>query len=241
MTTETERRTIMAAKLSRKIVKIDEEKCNGCGLCVPSCEEGAIEIVDGVARLVADNLCDGLGNCLGVCPEDAITIEERPADPYEEQEKLPCGCPGTMTRKLEPYAESSQAAAPSRLGNWPVQIRLLPEQGDIWDKAHVLVSADCVAHAVGGFHERLLAGRTLAVGCPKLDDIEFYTEKLTRIFASNEIESVTVARMEVPCCAGIVAAVRTAVENSGKIIPIREVTVGIEGDIMSERLERKEE
>jgi NAD-dependent dihydropyrimidine dehydrogenase PreA subunit len=271
---------------TRKIVKIDPDKCDGCGACVPNCAEGAIRIIDGKARLVADNLCDGLGNCLGKCPRDAITIEERPAAEFDEQavhaetqrggslgsscgagillaaaSGTPApqaethsphfgGCPGRMMRTLQPKAATAAApgaapvagaagahaaaAAPvSRLGHWPVQLTLLPMAGAIWQDADVLIAADCVAFAMPDFHERLLAGRSLAVGCPKLDDVAAYTEKLTAIFAANRVRSVTVAHMEVPCCWGIVQAVQTALERSGRTdIAYAEVTVGVDGKIM---------
>jgi ferredoxin len=238
----------------RKIVKIDPDKCDGCGACVPNCAEGAIRIIDGKARLVADNLCDGLGNCLGTCPRDAITIEQRPAAEFDEHAVAdrPAGhgpgphfggCPGRMMRVLQPKpataaapgaVPAAPAAAPaSRLGHWPVQLTLLPTAGAIWHDADVLIAADCVAFAMPDFHERLLAGRSLAVGCPKLDDVAAYTEKLTAIFAANRVRSVTVAHMEVPCCWGIVQAVQTALERSGRTdIVFAEVTVGVDGKIM---------
>ncbi len=255
----------------RQIVKIDEDKCNGCGVCIPSCAEGAIQIIDGKARLVADNLCDGIGNCLGECPQDAITIEERPADEFDEQavevhlhneklasneqtadaddandEKLPCGCPGTMMRKLSPSpspdtpcscpGEQADTNRPSQLAQFPIQLSLLPTSGAMWDDADVLVAADCVGFVLPDFHEKLLGSgeKTLAVGCPKLDNISEYVEKLTTIFANNNIKSVTVAHMEVPCCTGIVVAVRQAMENSGKNIPTRDILVGINGKILKE-------
>ncbi|MCK5113564.1 MAG: 4Fe-4S binding protein [Phycisphaerae bacterium] len=256
----------------RKIVKIDEDKCNGCGLCVPSCAEGAIQIIDGKARLVADNLCDGIGNCLGECPQDAITIEQRPADEFNERavetfkaklnsnekakpspdtatdKKLPCGCPGTMMRKLSPAAaEKSACSCPgekptvtstrqSLMSRFPIQLSLLPTAGDMWTDADVVIAADCAGFAMPDFHEQLLTGgdKTLAVGCPKLDDISEYVEKLTTIFANNNIRSITVARMEVPCCNGIVVAVQKALEVSGKQIPLRDVCVGINGKILKD-------
>jgi len=240
-------------KVTRKIVRIDPDKCDGCGLCVPDCAEGAIQIVDGKARLVAENLCDGLGNCLGACPKGAITIEQRPADGFSEQavaehlaaEKLPCGCPGTMVRKLNSgssAAASSQpgtckgASRPSRLEHWPVQLALLPVGGEIWHDADVLIAADCVGSAMPDFHERLLAGRTLAIACPKLDDVQSYIEKLTSIFANNRIRSLTVAHMEVPCCGGIVTAVREALKRSGRTdIPLLELKIGMDGSVVEER------
>ena len=244
----------------RKIVKIDEDKCDGCGQCVPSCAEGAIEIIDGKARLVGEGLCDGLGACLGECPQGAITIEERPAEFDEDAvqarnaaRRQPAhgpahqGCPGGMLRKLNAGAAPSPGACPSeaggtahrpsRLGHWPVQLMLLPEQGPIWDAAAVLLAADCVAFAAPDFHEHLLAGKTLAVACPKLDDAALYVEKLTRIFASNDIASITIAHMDVPCCSGlerIVAAARQAAAKTD--IPVREVIVTVDGRIQIESL-----
>ena len=248
------------AKPARKIVIIDEDKCDGCGLCVPDCAEGAIQIIDGKARLVAENLCDGLGNCLGACPNDAITIGERPADEFDEAavqihlgqraadkpDELPCGCPGTMMRKLKPAAAPDDppqsgvcedVSRPSRLGNWPLQLALLPPGGDIWQDADVLISADCVGFALPDFHERLLAGdkKALVIACPKLDDIGPYVDKLASIFANNTIRSLTVVHMEVPCCIGIVTMVKEAMQRSGRTdIPLRDVTVGINGSIMDE-------
>ena len=248
-------------KRTRKIVRIDEDKCDGCGLCVPDCAEGAIQIINGKARLVAENLCDGLGNCLGACPNDAITIEERPAEELDEAavrthlqqrtadkpDELPCGCPGTMMRKLNPAAALSSSAQssscdgasrPSRLSHWPVQLTLLPVGGGIWQDADVLIAADCVGFAMPDFHERLLAGdkKTLVIACPKLDDVEPYVDKLASVFANNTIQSVTVAHMEVPCCSGIVAVVKEAMERSGRTdIRLRDVTVGVGGSIVNER------
>lgn len=224
-------------KHMRNIVRIDEDKCDGCGLCVPDCAEGAIQIIDGKARLVAEDLCDGLGNCLGACPNDAITIVEREAD------KLPCGCPGTMMQELNPASarQSGTCEGPSRasrLGHWPVQLSLLPVGGDIWQDADVLIAADCVGFAMPDFHDRLLAGdrKTLVIACPKLDDVQPYIGKLASIFANSTIRSLTVAHMEVPCCGGIVALVREALQRSGRRdFPLRLVTVGINGSIVNER------
>ena len=254
----------MTTKTSmRKIVRIDEDKCNGCGECVPSCAEGAIQIIDGKARLVGDNLCDGLGNCLGTCPMDAITIEERPAAAFDEvavekhleqdtidkkpeanrtekdyaAPELPCGCPGTMARELAPQSAAAEPghAAPSRLGQWPVQLSLLPAGGKFWQGADVLIAADCVDYAMGDFHDRLLAGKTLAVACPKLDDTAPYVEKLAAVFADNDIASLTVARMEVPCCMGIVAGVRQALQQAGKEgLAMKEIIVSVDGQILQE-------
>jgi len=255
-------------KRTRKIVRIDEEKCDGCGLCVPRCAEGAIQVIDGKARLVAENLCDGLGDCLGTCPNGAITIEERPAEEFDRQAvaartrglrvgrsaapeispsrerggDLPCGCPGAITRTLsyqKRLAPSSQGGTgqgdtrPSRLGHWPVQLTLLPAAGSIWQDADVLIAADCVGFAMSDFHERLLTGRTLAVACPKLDDAEAYVEKLAAIFAHNPIRSITVARMEVPCCGGLEQIVRAALEKARATIPLTVVIVGAAGETLA--------
>lgn len=261
----------MTVKRMRKIVRIDEERCDGCGLCVPSCAEGAIRIINGKARLVADNLCDGLGACLGHCPQDAITVEERPADEFDHaaveqmQRSQPvavalpvaspapppmptpsghAGCPGAMLRQLrrQPARDDAskppaQGEQPSRLTHWPVQLSLVPTAGPIWQDADVLICADCVPFALAGFHDRLLttlAGspRTVAIACPKLDDVQAHAQKLATIFASNQIRSITVARMEVPCCGGIVRAVQAALQMSGRgDIPVSEVTVNIDGTI----------
>ncbi|MCP4379576.1 MAG: 4Fe-4S ferredoxin [bacterium] len=234
----------------RKIVRIDEDKCDGCGLCVPDCAEGAIQIIDGKAKLLADNLCDGLGNCLGVCPRDAIAIEERQADDFDEvavraaQEAVaekpaetPCGCPGAMARSLPPQTAPCEQAETraSQLSHWPVQLTLVPPSGAMWDDADVLISADCVAFAMADFHERLLSGKVVVIACPKLDDVGPYIDKLTRIFADNSIRSVTVAHMEVPCCTGIVMLTQAAMEKSGRTdIPFADITVGIDGTIHSD-------
>lgn len=243
---------MISTRQTRKIVRIDEDKCDGCGVCVPDCAEGAIQLIDGKARLLADNLCDGLGNCLGACPQDAITIEERPADDFDEavvkvhleklaeeqSEPMPCGCPGTMMRKLQAAAAEQDAEAPtgprqSRLGQWPVQLTLLPVTGPIWQDAEVLLAADCVGFAMPDVHERLLGGKTLAVACPKLDDAGAYVQKLATIFASNSIKSIAIARMEVPCCGGLEQIVQAALEGAGVTIPVNVVIVSAEGKIMT--------
>ena len=244
----------------RKIVEIDEDKCNGCGLCVPSCAEGAITMVDGKARLAADNLCDGLGACLGDCPQDAIRIIDREADEFDEaaveqhlQETQPenaaataphdrhhhaagGGCPGSrvMSFAAEPAQDAGTAPGErqtSELRQWPVQLHLVPVTAPYFQNADLLVAADCAPFAYGGFHRDFLAGKALVIGCPKLDDLNIYQQKLTEIFRSSTIKSVTVVRMEVPCCCGIVAVTRKALADSGKDIPFSEVTVGIQGDI----------
>jgi NAD-dependent dihydropyrimidine dehydrogenase PreA subunit len=244
------------ASTTRKIVRIDEDKCNGCGQCVPSCAEGAIRIIDGKARLIADNLCDGLGNCLGTCPQDAIHIEERPADAFDaeagarQQPEAPASrptgaCPGSLLRRLSGAApaEARSDTAPagdtdapqSRLGHWPVQLALLPLAGPIWADTDVLLAADCVAAAMPDFHPRLVAGRTLAIACPKLDDSGAHEAKLAAVFAQNPIRSVTVARMEVPCCGGLTALVRAALRTAGRSdLTLHEITIGVDGRVMGE-------
>jgi Fe-S-cluster-containing hydrogenase component 2 len=252
----------MSLNPMRAIVKIDEEKCDGCGACVPSCAEGAIKIIDGKARLVADNLCDGLGNCLGTCPRGAITIEHRAADAFDEEvmhvhlshaahaahaaraveaPAAACGCPGAALRNLRPVATTrahEETAAASQLGHWPVQLHLLPVEGQVWQDADVLIAADCVGFAMPDFHGRLLAGKTLAVGCPKLDDVAAYVAKLAQVFVRNPVRSVTVAHMEVPCCTGIVAAVRQALAQAGRTdLRLRDITVGVDGRVVGTYVE----
>ncbi len=233
----------------RQIVRIDEEKCNGCGLCVPACEEGAIQIIDGKARLVEERLCDGLGNCLGECPQGAITIEYREAEAFDEaavEEHLArskaavssgCGggCPGSAALSLAAEDEDGEVAAvpqPSRLQNWPVQLTLVPVHAPWLDGADLLISADCVPYALGSFHSELLAGKQVITLCPKLDDVQPYLAKLVEIFRVHDIRSVTVARMEVPCCAGVVALVGRAIELSGRDLDLGEVVVSIEGRVL---------
>jgi len=228
----------------RKIIKIDEEKCNGCGLCADACHEGAIGIVNGKAKLLRDDYCDGLGNCLPVCPTGAISFEEREAAEYDEAAvyeknlqkqggKLPCGCPGTQSKSIS-HSEAPCSCASegsenqSRLSQWPVQIKLAPVNAPYFNGANLLVAADCSAYAFGDFHNRFIKNRITLIGCPKLDDTD-YSEKLTAILKLNSIKSVTVVRMEVPCCGGIENAVKTALKNSGKMIPWQVVTISTDG------------
>lgn len=241
--------------MKRKIVKIDEEKCTGCGLCVDACHEGALQMVNGKARLVSDSYCDGLGDCLPECPAGAIALEEREADAFDEEavkkhmesqkpggnETLACGCPGTQARSIERKVEDVPACgaagnagrAASQLNQWPCQIKLVPVNAPYFADAHLLVAADCTAYAYADIHNDFMRNKITIIGCPKLDDID-YTEKLTGILKSHEIKSVTVLRMEVPCCGGIVNAVKQALINSGKMIPWRIVTVTTDGKIAEE-------
>jgi len=229
----------------RKIIKIDENKCDGCGLCADACHEGAIKIEDGKARLVRDDYCDGLGDCLPVCPTGAITFEEREAAEYDEQAvkanmrrplKAPAGgCPGSNVRAIKRTASNAAPAASarreSRLAQWPVQIKLVPVNAPYFDGANLLIAADCAAYAYGSFHDDLMKNKVTLIGCPKLDEGD-YSEKLTAIIKENDIRSVTVARMEVPCCGGIENAVVTALKNSGKMIPWQVVTISTDGNII---------
>ncbi len=224
----------------RKIIQIEEEKCNGCGVCAEACHEGAIGMVDGKARLLREDYCDGLGDCLPVCPTGAISFVEREADAYDEkavaahlQRNAAGGCPGYRAQRLTRAEEKSAAFAsgPSRLLQWPVQIKLLPVRAPYFAGAELLIAADCTAYAYGNFHEDFMKGRITLVGCPKLDSVD-YSEKLTAIFAENDIKSVTVLRMEVPCCGGLEAAVRKALQASGKMLPWQVVTLSIDGKIL---------
>lgn len=239
--------------MKRKIVKIDEEKCNGCGLCVDACHEGALQMVDGKAKLVSESYCDGLGACLPECPAGAITIEEREADAFDEEavkkhmeaqktrppQTLACGCPGAQARAIErkeevlPAAPGQAVRQTSQLRQWPCQIKLVPVNAPYFDDAHLLVAADCTAYAYADIHNDYMRNKITVIGCPKLDDID-YTEKLTGILKSHDIKSVTVLRMEVPCCGGIVNAVKHALINSGKMIPWSIVTVTTGGKIAEE-------
>lgn len=250
--------------MKRRIIEIDENKCNGCGACAAACHEGAIAMVNGKAKLMRDDYCDGLGDCLPTCPTGAITFVEREAAAYDEaavmenkqkrmednmkedmrkmQEKmqkegmtLPCGCPGTHSRRIE-HEQTNRAEVPfgeqtSRLSQWPVQIKLVPTNAPYFDGAKLLIAADCTAYAYAAFHERFIKGHITLVGCPKLDGVD-YSEKLTEIIRTNDIKSVTVVRMEVPCCGGLEQAAKTALQKSGKFIPWQVVTVSTDGRIL---------
>ncbi|RJP29575.1 MAG: 4Fe-4S dicluster domain-containing protein [Candidatus Omnitrophota bacterium] len=272
----------------RKIIKIDENKCTGCGLCIPNCPEGAIQIIDGKARLISDLFCDGLGACIGHCPEGAITIEEREAQAYDEDKVMenivkqgpnvikahlhhlkahgevnyynqalaflkehninipvdkkcgpaghgPSGCPGSRMmdlrkKKKTEHDVSSAAKQESELGQWPVQLMLVPSYAPYLNNCDLLIAADCVPFAYADFHRDLLKGKTLLVGCPKLDDVSIYQNKLEQVFANNDIKSVTYAHMEVPCCFGLVNIIQSAIEKSGKAIPFKEAVISISGE-----------
>ena len=243
--------------MKRPIVLIDEEKCTGCGVCVPECVEGAIQIVDGKARLVGEIYCDGLGACLGHCPEDAITIEERDAEPFDEDavrsrlvaqgaasphehehhDHTHAACPSARTLRWDRSGESDETdttPVPSHLSNWPVQLTLVSPGVPYFEDADLLVAADCVPFAYGAFHQDLLKGRVLVIGCPKLDDADFYHERLTEILRSSNVRSVTVAHMEVPCCFGLRRLVEDAISASGKAIPLNDVTITVRGERESE-------
>lgn len=239
----------------RKIIKIDEDKCNGCGLCVEACHEGALQLVDGKARLISESYCDGLGDCLPECPTGAITIEEREAEAFDEAavnkhkaaksmpgpEILACGCPGTHARVLErkadaaagPVSGQARATAGSQLRQWPCQIKLVPVNAPYFNQAHLLVAADCTAYAYANIHHDFMRNKITIIGCPKLDSIQ-YADKLTEIIKGHELKSVTVLRMEVPCCSGLAQAVKQALVNSGKMIPWQIVTISTNGDIVED-------
>lgn len=226
----------------RKIIKIDEERCNGCGACAAACHEGAIKMVDGKAKLIREDYCDGLGDCLPACPTGAITFEEREARAYDQAAVLAAkghstapghSCPGTkagaIRREAVPAPHALDSA--SQLAQWPVQLKLVPINAPYFNGAKLLIAADCTAYAYGNFHHDFIRGHVTLIGCPKLDDGD-YTEKLTRIIADNNIRSVTVVRMEVPCCGGIANAVKSALQASGKFIPWNVVTISTDGTIL---------
>ncbi len=233
----------------RKIIHIDEEKCNGCGACAAACHEGAIGMVDGKARLLHEHYCDGLGDCLPACPTGAITFETREAPAYDEQavqaarqqkaaQPAPhAGCPGQRLRQLHPNAGPAPAAqaaeASSQLAQWPCQLKLVPVNAPYFDGAKLLIAADCTAYAYARMHEHFMRGKVTLIGCPKLDSVD-YSEKLTEILRTNNIQSVTVVRMEVPCCGGLEYAARTALQASGKFLPWHVVTLSVDGKILDE-------
>lgn len=252
--------------MKRKIITIDEKLCDGCGNCVSTCSEGALQIVDGKARLMKEDFCDGFGDCIGECPTGALKIEEKESKPFdidatkeyllktrgeeavhrmvEAQKKhdarehvhLACGCPGSMAREIPRPAPAMPVfnAAPSpELGNWPVQIHLLPLKAPYYQGADLLVAADCCAYAYAGFHSNFIKGRTLAIGCPKLDNAGAYKEKLATILSENAIKSLTIAYMEVLCCGGLVKLVEEAVKASGKSVTLKKTKIGIRGEILA--------
>jgi len=276
---------------TRKIVQIDEAKCTGCGDCIPNCQEGALQVIDGKARLISDIFCDGLGACMGHCPVDAITIEEREAEPYQEEkvmdeivkkgpntikahlqhlldhnetgylleafdyltkhnlpipdlvedECMTCGgggcsagsCPGSAVQDFgSSTSSSSNQFIPSELTQWPVQLHLIPIQAPFWNQADVLIAADCTAYAYGNFHSNFLQGKKLIIGCPKLDDTNHYLDKLTQFFQTNQLKSVTVLMMEVPCCSGLLSLVKEAMKRANKSITIFHHTLSVKGEIL---------
>lgn len=250
----------------REIVHIDEEKCNGCGLCVPSCAEGAIQMINGKAKLIADNLCDGIGACLGHCPQGAIVIEKREADAFDEEAveahlhgakgspepASACGCPSAAVKSFSPPGHGhggcpsaalrnftpkeergSDVAGerPSELRQWPVQMHLVPPTAPFLKGADLLLAADCAPFAYADFHRDILKGKALLIGCPKLDDGQAYLEKLTAMLRLNEVKSLTVVHMEVPCCSGLIQIAKRAIADCGKEVPLTTIRIGIQGDI----------
>lgn len=229
----------------RKIIKIDEDKCNGCGACAAACHEGAIEMINGKAKLTREDYCDGLGDCLPACPVDAISFEMREAPEYNEEavrmskvqkfaSKLPCGCPGTQSKAIKrdiAMPQTKTAPVTSQLMQWPVQIKLVPVNAPYFDDANLLIAADCTAFAYGNFHNEFIRNHITLIGCPKLDEGD-YAEKLTQIIANNNIKSVKIVRMEVPCCGGIENAVKRALQASGKFIPWQVVIISTDGRIV---------
>jgi ferredoxin len=240
----------MSTGVMRKVVKIDEEKCNGCGACIPSCAEGALRIVDGKAKLISDKYCDGLGACLGECPQGAIAIEERESEGFDEKavevhlhsassavDEPACGCPSAAIAHFErqpatgnPLTAAVGAAPESRLTHWPVQLTLVPASAPFLRGADVVLAADCVPFAYAGFHQDFLGDNALLIACPKLDDFQAHLNKLTEILLRADLKSLTVVHMEVPCCSGLVYMAKQAILNSGKNVPLREITIGVKGD-----------
>jgi len=238
----------MSAKALRNIVKINEEKCNGCGVCAPACAEGAIEIIDGKARLVSETYCDGLGACLGECPQGAITIAERESEEFDEEavkqylntkkavsEPLPCGCPSSTVAQFEVLSHTGDntGAAPSSsmLRHWPVQLTLVPATAPFLQGADLILAGDCVPFAYTGFHQQFIKDHALLVACPKLDNFQAHQAKLIDILNHSSIKSITVVKMEVPCCSGLTHMAKQAISASGKDIPLRQVTIGVRGEL----------
>jgi NAD-dependent dihydropyrimidine dehydrogenase PreA subunit len=236
--------------MKRNIIKIDEEKCTGCGLCIVNCAEGSLAIIDGKARLVREALCDGLGACLGHCPEGALTIEVRDAEEFDEHvveqhlkelkareaKSSPCGCPSAATVKFDvAEAPASGGSTPSQLGHWPVQLTLLNPSAPFLKGADLLLAADCGPFAYPDFHRDFLKGRVVAVACPKLDDADAHMKKLADVIRYGEVARLTIARMDVPCCGGLSMIARRAVEESGRKIPVREIIIGRDGTIVSDK------
>ena len=234
--------------MKRKIIEINKEKCNGCGACAAACHEGAIAMIEGKAELLRDDYCDGLGDCLPTCPTGAITFVEREAEAYDklaveknklqkQPEPLPCGCPGSQSKTLEHHnfapktTFSTNLAEESQLRQWPVQIQLLPVNAPYFKNANLLIAADCSAYAYNNFHQRFIKNHITLIGCPKLDPVD-YSDKLTEILSNNDIKSLTIVRMEVPCCGGIENAAKTALQKSGKFIPWQVITISTEGNIL---------
>ena len=236
----------MTTTTIRKIIKIDEEKCDGCGVCVPACVEGALQIIDGKAKLLSETYCDGLGACLGECPQGAITIEERVAEEFdedatklhleEEEHELPCGCPSATVAQFERQESAGITSGEvtrqqSMLSHWPVQLTLVPSAAPFLQGADLLLVADCVPLAYAGFHQDFIKDHTILVACPKLDDFQAHLEKLTDILSHASVKSLTVVHMEVPCCSGLVHMVRQAMQLADQDIPLKEVTIGVKGDL----------
>ena len=240
-------------KTLRKVVKIDEEKCNGCGVCVISCAEGALQIIDGKAKLISETYCDGLGACLGKCPQDAITVEEREAEDFDEAsveqhlqakelaDERPFSCPSAAVKRFEKKTKTeapsfvvTASGAESRLTHWPVQLALVPPSAPFLKGADLVLSADCVPFAYAGFHQDFLGGNTaLLVACPKLDDFPSHQKKLTEILKQSEIKSLTVLHMEVPCCSGLVHMAKQAILASSNVVPFRDITISVQGERMT--------
>jgi NAD-dependent dihydropyrimidine dehydrogenase PreA subunit len=226
--------------MKRKIIKIDEDKCNGCGECLPNCKEGALRMVSGKVKLVSESACDGLGACLGHCPQDAISIEERESAPFQEDPGVEHtggqggACPGARMMSFKNQSKDSvpAGARTSAISNWPVQLKLVPVNAPYLNGSDLLISSDCVPFAYPDFHRDLLKDKILLVACPKLDDLNFYREKLSQLFKANMIKSVTYAYMEVPCCLGLLGIIQEAIDDSGKAVPFSKVMIGIKGEVI---------